>query len=202
MRRTPVFELALIIICAPGALHARAQVGLQASLGATSGDLRDTTGGRPCLDLGAHVEWPVAQHGTLRARFDGMFFETAHRTGSGLSDGVAWNRQLDTQVRGWALGAEYLFRDLPWAPRLRFGGGVHATRWQVDSTSTLEVTGSGTTGTVAEANVPGWTKLGWSLAADYQLTGRLRAEARMLTSPFSWEGERVNVLQLGLLWTF
>jgi hypothetical protein len=188
--------------CAAGFLQAQTTLGVQASLGSPSGDLRDTVGGRPGLGLGVRAEWPVRAHGTLRARFDGLFFETAHRVGSGTSNGVDWTRRLDTRVQGWSLGAEFLARDLAWAPRFRFGAGVHAVRWQVDSTSTLEVSGPGAAGTVVEANVPAWTKLGWSLTGDYRITDRLRAEARLLTSPFSWEGERVNVLQLGVLWTF
>lgn len=175
--------------------------GAQAGLGRSSGDLGDTTGGRPNLDLGLHLERRVAEHGVLRGRLDGMFFESTHRVGTGVTDGTAWTRQLDTRVQGWALGAEYLVTDLPGLSRFRFGVGAQAVRWSIDSRSTLDVSDGQVSGRVVEANRPVWTRLGLSLVADYRLSRKWRAEARVLTCPYSWEGERVNVLQVGAVWT-
>jgi len=64
------------------------------------------------------------------------------------------------------------------------------------------VTGPDGGGTVEEGNTPAWTRLGLSLGAAVRITPRLRAEARVLTSPYGWEGERVNVFLAGVLWTF
>lgn len=172
---------------------------LQGSLGATSGDLKDTTNGKPCLGLGAFAERPTRGADVFRARLDGLFMSSAHRTGSGSSEGVPWTRRLDTRVQGWSLGAEYLVGHPFGLPRLAAGGGLAVVRWTVDSTSTLVFPG---TGSVVEASKPAWTKVGVTLVADYRMAERLRAQARMLTCPYGWEGERVNVWQMGLAWTF
>lgn len=176
--------------------------GAQALLGPTSGDLQDTTNHNPCLDLGLHAERPVFGADRIRLRLDGLFFTRVQRRGTGVTEGVAWTRDLDTRVRGWSLGAEYLFQDLLGVKGLAAGGGLHLVRWSVDSTSTLVVLEGPTQGTVVESNTPAWNKAGLSLVADYRLSRRLRAEARILTGPYGWEGERVNVYQLGVLWTF
>ncbi len=170
-----------------------------ASLGASSGDLKDTAGGGPGLGLGVTAERPVRGEDRLRVRLDGLFLPAAHRTGTGTTAGVDWTRRLDTRVQGWSLGAEYLF-DQPFGlRRLSAGGGLAAVRWTVDATSTLDLPGAGT---VVEASRPSWTKLGAALVADCRLTGHLRATARLLSCPYGWEGERVNVAHLGLAWTF
>lgn len=178
----------------------RRKFGFQASLGASSGDLRDTTDRNPCLDLGLNAEFEVRPGLAVRGRLDGLFFATAHRTGTGTDTGTAWTRRLDTRVEGWSLGAEGLAA-VPGLPRLRLGGGLHAVRWRVDGTSTLVIAGPDG-GTVVERNTPAWTRLGASLLADLRITGRTDLEVRLLRSPYGWEGERVNVLQVGLVHQF
>ncbi|WP_316412888.1 hypothetical protein [Mesoterricola silvestris] len=144
------------VLCAFVCLPARAEgrdwrFGVQGSLGAASGDLKDTTRGNPSLDLGGFAQRPVREDDQVRFRLDGLFFSAAHRTGTGSTAGVAWTRRLDTRVQGWSLGAEYLFGHPFGLARLRAGGGVAAVRWTVDSTSTLDIPGAGT---VVEASRP------------------------------------------------
>ena len=176
--------------------------GVQGSLGLSTGDLKDTTSNWPCLSLGGHMDFPMGSKQALRARMDGLFFRSTHEHFKGTGAGDGWDRDLKTKVQGWSLGAEYLLRPLVREPRLTIGAGLHAVRWSVDATSTLDMTVGSNTGRVVETSKPSWTKLGVSLLVAYQIAPHLSAEARVLSSAYGWEGEHVQVGQLGLAWTF
>jgi len=182
------------------------QWGVQGSLGLSTGDLKDTANSGPCFSLGGHMDYTVMKGHTLRARVDGMFFQSTNLQSRGTSDGNPWLRSLDTKVRGWSLGAEYLLQPFPRESRLTFGAGLHLVRWSVNNTSTLELTvgtnSGASTGTLVESSTPSWTKVGISLLVAYRITPRLSAEARVLSSGYGWEGERVHLGQIGLAWTF
>ncbi len=205
MRRTPVLFVTLlagaISLPAQGQEHSF-QYGFQGSLGVATGDLKDTTRNKPCLSLGGHLDYALAPQQTLRARLDGLFFQSTQQVSAGTSGGNAWTRSLDTKVQGWTLGAEYLIQLFPQEFPVTFGAGVHLVRWSVDSTSTLDLTVGSTTGNVVESSKPAWTKIGISLLASYRINRQLSAEARLLSSAYGWEGERVQVGQLGVVWTF
>jgi len=176
--------------------------GFQGSLGVSTGDLKDTTRSKPCLSLGGHLDYSLATNQTLRGRLDMLVFQSNQEEASGTSGGNPWTRSLETKVQGWTLGAEYLIQ--PFSPEIpvTFGAGLHLVRWSVDSTSTLDLTVGGTTGRVVENTKPTWTKAGISVLAIYRINRRLSAEARLLSSAYGWEGERVHVGQVGLTWTF
>ena len=55
---------------------------------------------------------------------------------------------------------------------------------------------------MVDSSNPSWTKVGISLVAGYQISPKVRAEVRVLSSSYGWEGERVQVGQFGLSWTF
>ena len=181
------------------------QWGFQGSLGLPIGDLKDTTKG-PCLSLGGHLDFSLAANQTLRLRLDGLFFQAAEQQAAGVSGGNAWARQLETRVQGWALGAEYLVAPFESQSNLTFGAGLQLVRWSMDATSTLALTvGTGpgmSTGTVIGNSKPTWSKLGISLLAAYRINRSLGVEARLLSSAYGWEGERAQVGQFGLTWTF
>jgi len=178
------------------------EYGARASVGLATGDLRDTTSNSPCYDLGAFADFHLAENQVIQARLDGLFFPSEHKQSKGTSGGNPWVRDLDTRVKAWTLGAEYLVRPFQGLPRLQLGGGVHLVHWTVDNSSVLTLTVGATSGSVAENSRPTWNKVGLSVVTRYQLSRHLGAEARLLSSAYGWEGERVQVGQLGLSWTF
>lgn len=202
MIRPSLIALALVSTLAVGPARSQEhRPGWLAGLGLPPGDLRGGTDRRSCLGQGGHLEGPPGPHSRLRARLDGLGLRVTNRASSG-NDGLPGTRSLD-RIHGWALGAEYLVTDLAFAPWLRFGAGLHGVRWRVDSPGSLAaMPGDRSSRTLVEAHAPGWTRLAWSAVADVRITGRIRAEARLFRSPFSWEGEQVNLLQFGLRWSF
>lgn len=200
MNLRSLFLLSWVATSLCAAEPAMRRYGFQAGVGTSSGDLADTSNDTPCLDLGVHVEFPALPRVWIRARLDNLTFANARRTGTGSDQGVPWVRHLDTRVRAWSLGAEGL-AELPGLPRVRLGAGLHAIRWSVASTSTL-VIGGPDGGSVVERNTPSWTRLGVSALADLRLGKRVWLEGRLLTSPYGWEGERVNLLTVGLACRF
>ena len=100
-------------------------------------------------------------HQTLRARLDGLFFQSTQQSATGVSVGNPWTRNLETKVQGWSLGAEYLIQPFPQTIPVTFGAGLHFVRWSVDSTSTLDLTVGTDTGRVIENSKPAWTKVGF-----------------------------------------
>lgn len=203
----PASALLGLLLLGTSAFPAKAQVrslewGVQGSLGFSTGDLKDTAGSRPCLGIGVHADYHLSADQTIRARLDALLFRSAHKESAGISAGNPWVRTLDTKAQGWALGAEYLVRPFQREPRLRLGGGVNLVRWSLDSTSDLAITAGENTGTVVLGSRPTWTKVGVSALVTYQISSHLSAEVRLLSSSYGWEGERVQVGQLGLAWTF
>lgn len=178
------------------------QWGVRGFLGAPTGDLKDTTGSAPSLGVDGHVDVRIADGQTLRASLGVLVFERTTNRTTGTSDGDPWVRTLDTRVKGWTLGGEYLIRPFRSVPGLRLGAGLHLVRWTVDATSSLTLEAGAGAGTVVVASSPNWTKAGISALASYRITPRLSAEARLLTSAYGWQGERVHLGQLGLAWTF
>jgi len=184
------------------AAEPQCQWGVRGFLGAPTGDLKDTTGSAPSLGVDGHVDIRIAAGHTLRASLGMLVFEgTTNRT-TGISDGDPWVRSLETRVKGYTLGGEYLISPIPSVPGLRLGAGLHLVRWMVDATSSLTIQAGAGSGTVVVASSPNWTKAGFSALASYRITPRLSAEARLLTSAYGWQGERVHLGQLGLAWTF
>lgn len=199
----PLATLLVWVLSLPVAAQGQPfQWGFQGALGLSTGDLKDTTSNKPCLSLGGHLDYPLAAHQTLRARLDGLFFQSTQQQATGVSGGNAWTRNLETKVQGWSLGAEYLIHLFPQKLPVTFGAGMHLVRWSVDSTSTLNLTVGTDTGRVIESSNPAWTKVGFSLLASYRINRNLSAEARLLSSAYGWEGERVQVGQVGVTWTF
>ena len=176
--------------------------GVRGSLGLSTGDLKDTTNNTPGLGLGGFYEYRLTDKQAIQARLDGLLFRSAHRQTTGVSAGTPWTRDLDNQVAAWMLGAEYLMQPIHDQPRLRVGGGLHLVRWVVNDTSRLSLSVGGGPGTVLESSNPTWTKVGLSLVANYRLSPHLSAEARVLSSSYGWQGERVQVAQVGLSWSF
>jgi hypothetical protein len=196
-----------LLLLGTSAIPAKAQVrsldwGVQGSLGFPTGDLKDTAGSGLCPGLGVHADFNLSANQTIRARLDGLFFRSARKDSAGTSGGNPWVRTLETKAQGWALGAEYLTRPFQKEPRLRLGIGLNLVKWSLDTTSSLTMTSGTNTGTVVAGSTPTWTKVGVSALATYQLSPRWSAEVRILSSSYGWEGERVQVGQLGLAWTF
>jgi hypothetical protein len=178
------------------------QWGLQGSLGIPTGDLKDTAKSNPCLGMGGHLDYALAPKQTLRARFEALLFQSITQRAVGSTGGHAWTRDLKTQVQGWTLGAEYLREPFLSHPNLTLGAGMHVVRWHLETTNTLAMTVGTDIGTMVESSKPAWTKLGISLLAAYRVNRNFSAEARVLSSAYGWEGERVHLGQIGLVWTF
>ncbi len=178
------------------------QWGVQGALGLSTGDLKDTADQGLSLNLGGHMDYAVMPGHTLSTRLDGLFFQAARKRSSGSTGGNPWTHDLQTKVQGWTLGAEYILQLFKADSRVSVGGGVHLVRWTVDSTDTLDITTPGGGGRVVDSSNPSWTKVGISLVAGYQISPKVRAEVRVLSSSYGWEGERVQVGQFGLSWTF
>ncbi len=197
----------MIAIMSGGLLAAQAPSGVDlhwsghAALLFTGGDLKDTAGTGPGLSLGVAISQDLPRGVTLRGRFEGIRFRTHKSTEHQEADPV-YSHRLETGVQGWALGAECLVH--PW-PRVRpvsVGAGLHLVRWTMDVTNTLDMTVGTATVRIQERSKPTWNKLGASFLMGYQINRNLGLEARVLFSAYGWEGERVQIGQLGLNWSF
>lgn len=167
----------------------------------SGGDLKDTAGTGPGLSLGVAISQDLPRGLTLRGRFEGIRFKT-HKSTEQDGTHSAYSHTLETGVQGWALGAECLVH--PWArvSPVSVGAGLHLVRWTLDVTNTLDMTVGMATVRIQEKSKPTWNKLGASLFMGYQINRNLGLEARVLSSAYGWEGERVQIGQLGLNWSF
>jgi hypothetical protein len=164
--------------------------------------LKDTATSNPCLGLGGHLDCALAPQKTLRARLEALFFQSTTQQAVGSTGGHPWTRDLQTKVQAWTLGAEYLSTPFLSQPNLTLGAGLHFVRWNLETTNTLAMKVGTDTGTMIEGSKPAWNKPGISLLAAYRISRNASAEARLLSSAYGWEGERVHLGQVGLVLTF
>jgi hypothetical protein len=176
--------------------------GVQALVGTGGGDLRDTVGSTPGFGVGIRWERPTLDGQRLRVRLDGFAFDDHRDQAAGVAGSNNWVRTVDTRVKAWTFGGEYLVTPLTALPRLRLGAGLHLVHWQIDSTDTTTFMTAGGPGQSVVSTSPDWDRLGVSLLADYRLTSHLSVELRWLASSYSWQGEKVQFGHLGLLWQF
>lgn len=167
--------------------------GVQGGLVLPSGDdLRMTaaTG----MDLGVHITWAVNDFNEIRPRLELISFAKGHQDVS-----APLVQHLDTNVQGFAMGCEYLYRINGYSGRWATGGGLYLIRWSVDSTNRVSTVGGGVTQASSSSH---WTREGLGLVGTYRMTPRLEAEARWISSHYGYQNLPARFATLGLLWRF
>ena len=175
----------------PGSLSFGFQGGLALARG---DDLRVTTGSGLSLELGAHATWDLDGLQALRPRLDLLTFREGHQNVK-----APLPQQMDTKVRGLALGGEYLFRPGGRESRWAAGPGLYLVRWSVESINRVTLPSAGT---AQASGTSHWTRAGFGLAGTGRLTPHLEAEARWTFSHYGYENLPVSLGTVGLLFRF
>lgn len=169
--------------------------GVQAGVTMPTGDdLRITTRSGLNPSFGLHVTWSIDDDQSLRPRLDYWTFGAGHQEIS-----TPQPQRIDTQVRGIALGGDFVHHFGNRRNRWSAGVGAYAIRWSVKSTNQLTFPGGGT---VQASGTSSWVRPGVSFLGCGRLTSHLQVEVRWIASSYGYEKLPANLGTLGLLWHF